>query len=208
MLKKSVVIKRRRMNIPRFNYKNLVFFVLFFCGLIIGVLTMKNETSTLKDIFSEFFVQYITNKSNESFFNCFLDSLFIIIMPTIVTYIFGLCAVGLPIIIAIPTLTGIAVGMAIGFLYSSYSLQGLGYAALIIIPSLAVVIATLIKCCSEAINMSIEIIAGISGYQSQNRRNELKDYCLRFLIFFIPLILSALLNVCSFRLFNGLFSFI
>lgn len=208
MLKKSVVIKRKRMNIPRFNYKNLVFLVLFFCGFIIGVLTMKNETSTIKSVFSDFFIEYITNKSNENFLNSFLDSIFIIALPSAITFVFGLCAVGIPIVIAIPTLTGIVVGMAIGFLYSSYALQGLGYAALIIIPSLAVVIATLIKCCSEAINMSIEIIVGISGYQSQSRKNELKDYCLRFLIFFLPLILSAMLNVGCFKLFNGLFSFI
>lgn len=208
MLKKSVVIKRKKMNIPRFNYKNLVFFVLFLCGLIIGVLTMKNGTSTLKEIFSEFFVEYITHKSNESFLNCFLDVVFIITFPILLSFVFGLCAVGLPIIIAIPTLIGSVAGMAIGFLYSSYSLQGLGYAALILIPSLAVVIATLLKCCSEAINMSLEIILAISGYQNQSRRNELKDYCLRFIIFLVPLILSGLLNVASFKLFSGLFSFV
>lgn len=208
MFKKSVVIKRKRMNLPRFNYKNLIFFVLFFCGLIIGLLTMKEDESTLKDVFSTFFNEYITKKSQGSFLNNFLDALLIIIVPSFASFIFGLCAIGIPIIIAIPTLTGVAVGMATGFLYSSYSLQGLGYAALIIIPTLSVVVATLINCLGEAINMSVEIIAAISGYQSQNRRNELKDYCLRYLIFFVPLILSAILNAGCFKLFNGLFSFI
>ncbi len=208
MLKKSVVIKRKKMNIPRFNYRNLVFYILFICGLIIGVLTMQGDENSLKTVFNEFFNDYLTNKSQENFFNNFVDALIFTTILPFFTFIFGLCAVGIPIIIAIPTLSGITVGMPIGFLYSCYSLQGLGYVTLIIIPSVAIVIGTLIRCCTEAIRMSIEIIADISGYQTTSKRNELKDYCLRFVVFLIPLILSALLEVGCFKLFSGLFSFI
>ena len=208
MFKKNGIIKRRSITIKKFDYKNLIFLVLFFCGFIIGVLTIKNDSSIVKDIFSELFSEYMYHKTNDSFFNCFLDSVLVIISPVVLAFVFGLCAVGTPIVIAIPTVTGIVVGMAIGFLYFNYSLQGLGYAALILIPCLSIVIATLLKCCGESVKMSIDIIAGISGYQNQGKRNELKEYSLKFLIFSIPLILSALLNICSFKLFGGLFSFV
>ena len=54
MLKKSVVIKRKRMNIPDFNFKNLIFFSLFFSGLIIGVLTIKSKESILNNILLDY----------------------------------------------------------------------------------------------------------------------------------------------------------
>ena len=208
MLKKSVVIKRKRIKLPRFNYKNLLFFTLFFCGFIVGILSMKGEENQIKSIAIEFFGDYILNKSNDGFFAAFLNSFFLICFFPFITFIFGLCAVGIPIIIAIPTIIGVLVGMAIGFLYSCYSLQGLGYAALILIPSVSIVIATLIRCCNEAVNMSIEIIANMSGYKNQAKRNEFKEYFLRFLIFLVPLIISAIINATSFRVFNNLFSFI
>ncbi len=208
MLKKSVVIKRKKMNLPRFNCKNLIFYILFVCGFIIGILTMKGEENSLKSVFSEFFTNYLANQTQEKFLSTFFNAVTINIILPFFTFVFGLCAVGIPIIIAIPALSGITVGMAIGFLYSSYSLQGLGYATLIIIPSVAIVGATLIRCCTEAIRMSIEIIADTSGYQTPSKQNELKDYCFRFLIFFIPLVLSALLEVGCLKLFSGLFSFI
>lgn len=208
MLKKSVVIKRKRMDIPHFNYKNLLFLTLFFCGFIVGILSMKGEDNQVKTIAVEFFGDYILNKSNEGLFSAFLNSFFLICLFPFITFIFGLCAVGIPIIIAIPTIIGALVGMAIGFLYSCYSLQGLGYAALILIPSVSILIATLTRCCNEAVNMSIEIIANMSGYKNQSKRNEFKEYFLRFLVFLIPLILSAVLNAASFKVFNNLFSFI
>ena len=209
MLKKSVVLKRKKMNIPRVDYKNILFFSLFLCGLILGVLTMKGEEAQLKSVLNDFFIDYINNKSGNTILGCFLDSAILTLFIPILTFIFGLCAVGVPIIIAMPTLIGIAVGMATGFLYSEYTFQGLGYAALIILPSAAIVIATLLKCCNEAISMSLEIVFSISGGSyPKSKNNELKEYCLRFLIFAVPLILAALLNSFCFKLFGSLFSFV
>lgn len=208
MLKKSVVIKRKKLPVPRLNYKNLLFFTLFFCGFFIGLLSIKGEGNQLKIILNDFFGEYLLNKSSESFLAGLLNSFFIICFFPFITFIFGLCAVGVPIIIATPTLIGIIVGMAIGFLYSCYSLQGLVYAALIIIPCVAIVIGTLIRCCNEAVNMSLEIIANISGYKAQTKKNILKEYFLKFLIYSIPLLLSAILNTTSYNVFSHLFSFV
>lgn len=208
MLKKSVVIKRKKMNIPDINFKNLIFFSLFFSGVIIGVMTIKSKESVLNSLLIEFFNSYIAENKSSSFLVCFLESFLIFSFTPFLTFIFGLSAVGLPVIIATPAITGALTGMATGFLFFNYSLQGLCFSALIIAPAVSIVVATLIKCCSEAIIMSMDIITCIGGYQNNLKQNNMKDYCLRFLVLFVPIIISALLNVLSLKIFVNLFSFV
>ncbi|MBE6751145.1 MAG: hypothetical protein E7556_01315 [Ruminococcaceae bacterium] len=209
MLKKTVVLKRRKMNLPKFDYRNFFFISLFICGLILGVLTIKSEDTELNNVLKSFFVNYISVKSESTILECFLETSILIFVIPVFSFILGLCAVGGPIIIAIPTVVGIIVGMATGILYSQYALQGLGYSALIIMPSAALVIGTLLKCCSESINMSLEIIYLIlGGSKGTTKTNELKEYCLRYLVLCVPFLLSAVLNTVCFKLFGGLFSFV
>ena len=208
MLKKSVVIKRKKLNISNFDFKNLIFFSLFFSGVIIGVLTTKSKDLMLNSLLTEFFNNYIVERTNEGLLGCFFESFLLFSFTPFLTFIFGLSAVGFPIIIATPAIMGALTGMATGFLFFNYSLQGLCYSALIIVPAVSIVVATLIKCCSEAIIMSMDIITCIGGYQNNLKQNIMKEYCLRFLVLFIPIIISALLNVFSFKIFGNLFSFI
>ncbi len=208
MLKKSVVIKRKRMNIPDFNFKNLIFFSLFFSGLIIGVLTIKSKESILNNILLDFFKSYIVERKSGTFLGCFFESLLLFSFTPFLSFIFGLSAIGLPIIIATPVIMGALTGMATGFLFFNYSLQGLCYSALIIIPAVSIVVATLIKCCSEAIIMSMDIITCLGGYQNNLKQNNMKEYCIKFAILFVPIIISALLNVFGFKFFSNLFSFV
>ena len=209
MFKKTVVLKRRKMNLPKFDYKNFFFFSLFICGLILGVLTIKSEHTEINNTIKTFVINYISQKSENSVFECIINSSILILIIPLLTFTLGLCAVGGPLIIAIPTFVGIVVGMATGILYSQYNLQGLGYSALVIMPTAAIVIGTLLKCCNESINMSLEIIyMMIGGSRTASRTNELKEYCLKYLVLCIPFILSSVLNSVCFKLFGGLFSFV
>lgn len=208
MLKKNAVFKRSKVKLPRLNYKNLVFYVLFFCGFIIGILTLSKMNSEANGIIKQIFTSYLTENSNKAVLDFFIESVLIISVVPFLTFLFGLCAFGIPCIIFMPTLTGVVSGILIGFLYLNFGLKGLGFCALIIIPIIAIVVATLIKCCEEAINMSVEIIAITGGFQTSNKRNELKEYCLKFIVLLLPLILSSILYIGCFKLFSGLFSFI
>jgi predicted membrane-bound spermidine synthase len=148
-------------------------------------------------------------KSVKTILECFLETFVLILIIPLFCFIAGLCAVGGPIIIAIPTVVGIIVGMATGILYSQYALQGLGYSALIIMPATAIVIGTLLKCCNESINMSLEIIyLMLGGSKGTTKTNQFKEYCLRYLVLCVPFLLSAVLNTVCFKLFGGLFSFV
>ena len=208
MLKKSVVFKRNQVKLPRLNYKNVFFYVLFLCGFIIGVLTVSKMNSDANEILKHFFTSYLIENSNKDFLDFFIESVLIIAAIPFLTFLFGLCVFGIPCIISAPAFIGAISGILIGFLYLNFGLKGLGFCALIIIPIIAITVATLIKCCEEAINMSVEIIAITGGFQTSNKRNELKEYCMKFIVLLLPLILSSILYIGCFKLFGGLFSFI
>ena len=208
MLKKSVVFKRNQVKLPRLNYKNVFFYVLFLCGFIIGVLTVSKMNSDANEILKHFFTSYLIENSNKDFLDFFIESVLIIAAIPFLTFLFGLCVFGIPCIISAPAFVGAISGVLIGFLYLNFGLKGLGFCALIIIPIIAITVATLIKCCEEAINMSVEIIAITGGFQTSNKRNELKEYCMKFIVLLLPLILSSILYIGCFNLFGGLFSFI
>lgn len=208
MLKKSVVIKRRGMNLPKIDLKNILFYALFFSGLIVGVTTIKNSDNKIFKIIEIMINDYIIENSSFSFLENLLSSLFLLLLPLCFIFIFGLCAVGSPIILATPGIVGLISGMAVSFFYIKFSFEGLGYATLILIPPLAILIATLIKSCSEGINMSLIIVMNILGANEiKNNKNILKEYCLKFLILALPLFIAAVLNAGCYKLFSGLFSF-
>ena len=97
------------------------------------MLTIKSQESTLNSLLTYFFNSYIKECENEGFLGCFFDALFIFSLTPFLTFVSGLSAVGLPIIIATPAIMGALTGMATGFLFFNFSLQGLCYSALIVV---------------------------------------------------------------------------
>ncbi|MBR2875672.1 MAG: stage II sporulation protein M [Clostridia bacterium] len=163
----------------------------------------------MTEIINPIFKNIIIEKNNTSFFECFINTTSLFLFIPIAVFSLGLCATGVPIIILIPAIGGIISGLYVGYLYATYAMQGLGYAALIIIPAAAIIIGTLLKCCVESIFMSLEIIVSITSKAKNNsNRNELKEYCLKFLVFLIPFVLAGLINTTCFKLFGSLFSFV
>ena len=209
MLKKHVVIKPKKMNIPKFDYKNLIFLSLFISGLIIGLLVIKKDVASINNVLSSIFENYFIEKGKNEFLYCFINNVSIYIILPVTIFILGLSAVGIPIILLFPVISGTALGIIIGFLYSAYYLQGLGYAAVVIIPAASIIIATFLKCCIEGVFMSLEIFFSITT-KNQNKKNinEFKEYCLKFLLFLIPFFVAALINAICFKLFGNLFLFI
>ncbi len=209
MLKKSIVIKRKRMNLPKFEFKNLFFYILFLCGFLIGLLTVKNGDENFKNSLKDFLTEMFKSYETLNFLSVFLSSLITFLIFPFFSYIFGLCAVGIPIILFLPITIGLTSGLLIGIFYSLYALQGLGFSALIIIPSITIITATLIKCCGVSLNMSIEAISLLSGFSSPlKNQNQLKEYSLSFLVLCLPLIVASLLFSGSFKLFIDLFDFV
>ena len=110
----------------RFLYQ-LVFYI---AGMVLGVwlfraLNLSKYSSTIED--------FILIK-NDSLINIIVDRLSIYVLVYVVTILLGLCLIGFPVINIIPLVCGVELSLKLSFIYSLYSVKGIGYSVLMIIP--------------------------------------------------------------------------
>lgn len=152
------------------NRRILIMMLLFAAGMIIGALSLKKADSYLSGAFSDMFSVYIRSKSSQSLGMNFINSLAVNAAFMLAVFVFGLCAVGLPLICILPIIRGVGIGMLSGYLYSNFALRGLGYCVLVIYPGLILAIFALLLACSAGINSSYEMLLSLSSAKAQRGR--------------------------------------
>lgn len=185
----------------------LFMMLLFAAGMIIGAVSLKRADSYLSGAFSDMFSVYIRSKGSQSLGMNFINSLALNAAFMLAAFVFGLCAVGLPLICILPIIRGVGIGMLSGYLYSNFALRGLGYCVLVIYPGLIPAIFALLLACSAGINSSYEMLLSLSSVKAQRGEGSIKIYCMRFLIICILIVLAAVTDAAASRLFCRLFSF-
>lgn len=189
------------------NRRILIMMLLFAAGMIIGAVSLKRADSYLSGAFSDMFSVYIRSKSSQSLGMNFINSLAVNAAFMLAVFVFGLCAVGLPLICILPIIRGVGIGMLSGYLYSNFALRGLSYCVLVIYPGLIPAIFALLLACSAGINSSYEMLLSLSSAKAQRGEGSIKIYCMRFLIICILIVLAAVTDAAASRLFCRLFSF-
>ncbi|MGN0521796.1 MAG: hypothetical protein ACI4IQ_04065, partial [Eubacterium sp.] len=118
---------------------------------------------------------------------CIYFSLFIIVV------FLGFCLIGYPLINLIPAIIGIETGIRCAYFFINYSIKGIGYALIMIIPFVALfqtVIAFTIKISTE---MS-KNLAKIAKNGSASEGIDIKPYLKKYLILGISIIIAAFVN--------------
>ncbi len=175
--------------------KLLIFLsVVFVTGFSVAVFTYGKL-----DFLSEWSRRYIQNftaaRCDASFFgiavNSFLTSLLFIAFCLVCgTSVLGLISV--PVCVFAKAFI---YGTVTAYLYSAHSLNGVAFHAVILLPPAIFFIIGFMLSSIEAINFSV-VLAGltVSKSSSVNLYYEFKRYCIRFLLFCIFVLLSALLD--------------
>ena len=184
------------------NRRMLLMMLLFAAGMIFGAASVKKSDGYLSGAFSDMFSVYISSKGTQSLGVNFINSLAVNAAFMLAVFVFGLCAVGLPLICVLPVIRGVGIGMLSGYLYSNFALRGLGYCALVIPAVFALLLA-----CSAGINSSYEMLLSLSSAKAQRGEGSIKIYCMRFLIICILVVIAAVTDAAASRLFCKLFGF-
>ena len=191
------------------NWKSLLLLSLFAFGILLGTYILKQNIdftdSTLANIINE----CIKSKKEQSIASNFIDSLKFNLLFLLITFIFGFCAVGTPIITLIPIIKGLGMGLMCGYLYLKYNFSGLGYCVLIIYPGLIISMFALITACNFSMSFSYEMLLSVAGNNKKDSKGEyqLKLFCIRYLIVLVLSILASAVDSITIKLFSGLFSF-
>ena len=129
-------IRERCYNFTEKESQNTYYDAAFCGGNDNGALSLKKADSYLSGAFSDMFSVYIRSKSSQSLGMNFINSLAVNAAFMLAVFVFGLCAVGLPLICILPIIRGVGIGMLSGYLYSNFALRGLGYCVLVIFQGL------------------------------------------------------------------------
>ena len=207
MFKKGVVIKANKIKPLKLDYETIILFSLFLCGVILGVFLIKNCDDEIKGALSTLLSNYISAKSECGFFACFSGILIFLLLFLFATFIFGLCAVGTPLVWLVPIVFGIICSGFVSLMLVNYGLKGILYCIMVDLLPYAITTATLVKCCCESTKISVNLFCCISGDNISGRKNLFLDYVLNYLILCIPIVIGALISGFLFKILQGLFIF-
>ena len=178
----------------RFLYQ-LVFYI---AGMVLGVwlfraLNLSKYSSTIED--------FILIK-NDSLINIIVDRLSIYVLVYVVTILLGLCLIGFPVINIIPLVCGVELSLKLSFIYSLYSVKGIGYSVLMIIPEATAFLVLLFYTIKDSKDLS-RFLFNISKNNLESEI-DLKQYLKKFMLYCIGIISISILNSIMMYLFNSI----
>lgn len=183
-----------------------IIYGLFLClGLILGAVFSGKQTLDGLDL-SVFFNNFLLSHRNGSFLNVFLNALSSGFLYILFCFFSGMFALGGLSNALIILFKGSSVGLLMGYSYLFYGLKGLAFAFIIILPGAFVACIAFILSCKESFLFSLNFFRLFTKQPTlKSVVQDFKLYCIKFVIYLILIILSALLDGILTYAFWGVF---
>lgn len=167
----------------------IIVFVIYVFGLIAGSICYNSiDSESVKAVTDE-----LLAFKQKSFVDQLIDDLCLNISLYFLTFIFGLCCIGLPAVSLMPFVIGIINSVKISYFYINYGIKGIGYTLLMILPGASLFVAVSILSASNGIEMSRVLFNAALRSGSFDRSLTL-SYLKEFLFFGIATIVISVLN--------------
>lgn len=195
-------MKKKRLRIKGFNRKTLksnqtltLLCILLLTGMFLGAVCVKHADEAMLEKIKLLTGTYISSEVSRSIIDNFLSYILADTVFIILSVFFGLCVIGEPILWILPSIRGLGLGLITGFVYKTYSVQGVLYSTvLIVIPAVISSLAMAVSC-KESILSSREIKSALKEDGKQFNYGEfLKLFAVRNLILYAFVILSGLIG--------------
>lgn len=179
-------VKEKKTSFDFKEYKAIIYTALFYAfGLFIGAYfykTASNETlnSLLKPQGQSILSLFISNF-------CIYFSLFVIVV------FLGFCLIGYPIINIIPTVIGIVTGIKSSYLYLNYSVKGIGYSLVMLVPYIAMLLTVLAFTIKLSSQLSKQLIS-ITKNNDEPAEFNIKPYIKKYLLLALCIAATALIE--------------
>ena len=193
---------KKDISITELYSENKAFFysLLFYVsGLILGSF-LCTYNNALTKILEGFFTLQING-----FVNLFINRICLYLTVYSATVLLGMCLIGFPFINAIPLICGIEIGVKLSYYYINYSIKGIGYSLLMIIPESAAFITVIIYTIIKSSNLSRGIYSLTTKTDTAQDVN-LKLYLKSFILYSLIVTLIAFVNAGAIYLLNSIIS--
>lgn len=195
-------MKKKRLRIKGFNRRILksnqtltLLCTLLLTGMFLGAVCVKHADEAMLEKIKLLTGTYISSGVSRSILDNFLSYISADTVFIILSVFFGLCVIGEPILWTLPMIRGLGLGLITGFVYKTYSVQGVLYSTvLIIIPAVISSLAMAVSC-KESILSSREIKSALKEDGKQFNYGEfLKLFAVRNLILYAFVVLAGLVG--------------
>lgn len=163
--------------------------IFYICGLLIGTVFYGNiESSIVAKIID------LTTENNNEYFTIFINLFCSYFSVYVITVLLGLCLIGFPFVNVLPLVVGVITGIKLSHYYVTYSVKGIGYSLLMIIPEITALVTVLlftIKCSNE---LSKYIYDATTKKIDTIQEFNLKSYLKSFLLYGFFVVIIAIVN--------------
>ncbi|MDE6470505.1 MAG: hypothetical protein K2L19_05745 [Eubacterium sp.] len=175
-------------NFDFYEYKSVIYTALFYAfGLFIGSYFYKiSATETLNELL---------RPQEHSLANLFISNFCIYFSLYVLVVFLGFCLIGYPIINIIPTVIGLVTGLRASYLFINYSVKGIGYSLIMLIPFAALFLTVIAFTINESTSLSKELISITKNTNEHNELN-LKPYVKKYLILALCILITSFVNAC------------
>ena len=202
-MRKGTVLSLKNFKLADFISKNniLVLLVLFFLAGITAGTFAEAKISFLSEYAVTYIERFTGERIDASFVSVALDSFMSAGITLLLIFAAGTSMLGVVLVPLIAAVRGLLYGSVSALLYSEYSVRGIAFNAVLIIPS-AIFIISMLLAARESVRFSI-VIAKMSlpGTPAVNLSFDFKNYCGRYLFILLIAMASALTDAvlsCSF----------
>ena len=203
-MRKGKVLSLKNFRFTEFVAKNnilAVLVVLITAGVAVGIFT-ESKLQVLSQYSASYVERFAALRSGESFVSVVLSSFMRSALILLLLFAAGTSMLGVILVPFLAALQGVFYGGISALLYSEYSVKGIAFNAVLIVPSAFVFVVALLLAARESMRFSL-IIAKMSlpGSPSVNLSFDFKNYCGRYLFIVLIALASALTDAvlsCSF----------
>ncbi len=208
-MQKSRVLDLKNIKILNLIFSNrtsIVLGVLFFLGLIISSIIF-GDNKTLFEFIKRYFEDFFEIRKT-GFISIFFDSFKDLFLYLLLIYMSGTSALGVAVSPLLIFWCGFKYGSLISYIYSQYSIKGIAFNSVIIIPSAIICVIVFIFAARFSIEFSLDIARLTLPRATPNTLNySFKLYATKYLILIIFLMLASVVDAALSSVLIDTFNF-
>ena len=178
---------------------------LFASGMIIGAGLLRSTAFNNAD-FASLFENFVQIRAEQKIYQSFINTLSLNLIFVFIINFAATSCVGIPLSVVIPVIKGFGTGIIAGYLFSEFTINGIGYYLLTILPGNIFCNTALILACNDACFLSADILATVLS-KKQPDINIIKNYLKRNLMLILIIISASLIESLSVKAFAYMFIF-
>ena len=186
------------------NSRVYMLILMFAAGIIIGAFSVNKDSASSERII-KIADAFTFQRAGQGISEIFLQSFTFNGIFSALCFFLGFSLIGYPLIIWLPFLKGLGFGAFCGYLYSSFSLIGIGYSAAIVYPGAIVSVFSLILSCNDACDYSKNAFLKSVYGKGQFEKDETKIYIIRQLVFTAVTAISSIIDALVSIIFSRFF---